>query len=157
MNNSYASADFKWVSEAFESMVKELESDPEKYGYLGGDQFMSTNPYTNGPSMIQYWRSQEHLNAYAKSRMNKHFQPMLKSAKQVRESSAYGFYHESFRIHAGEYDCVYMNMPRTLLGAVGELYDMKGKLRTAAGRAGLSTAAEDEKLDVYRQIDAFNN
>jgi len=157
LNARFPSSDFKWLGEAFESMVTELESDPERFGYLGGDYFMSHNPYTNGQMLVSYWRSQEHVNAWAKDRMNKHFAPMIKSSKHIRDSSEYGFYHESFKVHAGEYDCVYLNMPRTLFGKVGEIHEAKGKLRTAAGRANLSTATakQDDGAEVYQIIDSI--
>jgi hypothetical protein len=60
-----------------------------------------------------------------------------------------------FKMRAGEYDCVYLNMPRTLFGKVGEIHEAKGKLRTAAGRANLSTAKQDDGAEVYQIIDSI--
>ena len=40
-----------------------------------------------------------------------------------------------------------------LFGKVGEIYEAKGKLRTAAGRANLATAKQDESNEVYKTID----
>jgi len=118
--------------------------------FLGGDSFLSTNPYIDGPMMVQYWRSQEHLNKWAKSALRAHLKPMIESRKHISQGNIYGFWHESYHIHAGEYDTVYSNMSRVLFGKVGDIYPLTGKLRTAAGRANLQTQSQDEANDAFK-------
>jgi hypothetical protein len=48
------------ISNAFRSMVKELESDPT-LGYMGGDTYVGGNKRKSTVMSVQYWRSYEAL------------------------------------------------------------------------------------------------
>jgi len=47
-----------------------------------------------------------------------------------------GIWHETYRVHAGEYEAIYGDMPRIGLGAVGELVPIGSTSSTAAQRIG---------------------
>jgi Domain of unknown function (DUF4188) len=100
------------VSKAFEAMHKELEADPEKYGFYGSTTYVSVNSGLSGGFTVQYWRSQEHLNAYARGQMGKHFPAMIWSAKHSKVSTNIGLWHESFTVRKGDYEAIYLNCPQ---------------------------------------------
>ena len=70
--------------------------------------------------------------------MGKHFPVMIWSSKAVKVSDHIGFWHESFKVHAGEYEAIYINCPQILLGKAGTLVKAEGKRNTARGRLGIT-------------------
>jgi hypothetical protein len=114
------------VFRAMPRMLKELAEHPEM-GLLGG-RFAGT-------TLIQYWRSTEHLNAYAQSRQNEHL-PAWRAFNQNarRANGAVGIWHETYRVAAGQYETVYVDMPAFGLGQAGKLVPASGRRETAAGR-----------------------
>ena len=112
---------------AMPKMLKELKSKPsEETGFLGAESGMGT--------IVQYWRSFKHLEAYAKNRDSLHLPAWKAFNQKVRSNGDVGIWHETYLVHAGEYECVYNNMPPKGLGKVGELVPASGKLEYAAGR-----------------------
>ena len=95
LNGNIPSDKYNEVAKAFEEMVKELEADPQKYGFLGASIYVSANRTVDSIMSIQYWRSQEQLNAYARDHLSKHLQNMIKSSQYVKDSAHFGFWHES--------------------------------------------------------------
>lgn len=123
----------KWMGDAMEEMLEELEEHPE-LGCLGGETFVGTT----GALVIQYWRSIDQLNAYARNKNNKHASAWTKLMKKGRETADYGFWHETFEVKSGQYESIYVNCPPMLLGNCREteLVQLAGKYNSAAGRAG---------------------
>lgn len=95
-------------------MLAELEQDPSK-GLLGYQVFGAI-----GGVIVQYWRSFEALEAYAKNPDAKH-QPVWRAWNQLAEgeSASAGIWHETFQVSAGKYEAVYGNMPLTGLQKAG--------------------------------------
>ena len=128
----------KWfpVFRAMPRMIKELEADPSS-GFLGATQAIGTP----GPFLVQYWRSFEDLERFARNPARSHM-PAWKTFNQaVRGSGEVGIWHETYRVRAGEYETIYGNMPRVGLGAVGDHAPL-GSTSTAAMRSGVR--AHDE-------------
>ncbi|WP_425146242.1 DUF4188 domain-containing protein [Deinococcus sp.] len=101
------------VVRAMPQMIRELEAHPE-LGMLG-TRFV-------GLTLIQYWRSQEHLLAYARSRDSVHLPAWQAFNRCARESGGdVGIWHETYLVRAGEYENVYVEMPRMGLGKAGRL------------------------------------
>lgn len=73
--------------------------------------------------VVQYWRSFEQLEAYAKSRESAHLPAWQSFNKAVGSNGDVGIWHETFLIAPGRYENVYNNMPRHGLGAAGQLVD----------------------------------
>ena len=121
---------------AMPRMLRELAKQPE-LGLLGGQ--------TAGLTIIQYWRSTEHLNAYAQSRSGEHL-PAWKAFNQKahKAAGAVGIWHETYRVAAGQYEAVYVDMPRHGLGTAGRLVPASGRRETAAGRMGGGQEAEQQ-------------
>ena len=85
--------------------------------------------------IVQYWRSFDHLEAYARSREREHL-PAWKAFNQAvgRSRGDVGIWHETYQVRAGEYECVYSGMPAFGLGAAAELEPATGKRESARGR-----------------------
>jgi Domain of unknown function (DUF4188) len=124
------------VARAMTAMVRELEAHPE-LGYLGQEQW-------NGRTTIQvqYWRSRDQLIAYARNRDSVHLPAWQRFNKVVARTTAVGIWHETYSIRAGEYECIYGNMPLFGLAKAARRLDVAGKLETAPGRLGKSDGSD---------------
>ncbi len=103
----------KWlpVALAMPKMIKELQANPDS-GLLAVRQGVST--------MVQYWRSFEALESYARSHDHEHWPAWVAFNKNVRSSSGdVGIWHETYRVRAGEYEAIYGSMPRAGLALAG--------------------------------------
>ncbi len=125
----------KWlpVFRAMPKMVRELEQNPAS-GFLGAKLHFGS---ARQPMLVQYWRSFEHLETYARSRDNAHWPAWVAFNKSVGSNGDVGIWHETYLVPAGSYECVYNNMPPTGLGAATKLVPAAGRKATAAGRAGV--------------------
>ena len=105
----------KWwpVFSAMPRMIKELEANPD-LGLLGHIFGMKV--------IVQYWRSFDHLEAYARARDNAHL-PAWKAfnAALGKSRGDVGIWHETYQVRAGEYEAIYSGMPAFGLGLAGEL------------------------------------
>ena len=130
----------KWVGDAMKEMLQELEENPE-LGCLGGEIMVGA---ATGPLLVQYWRSLDQLNAYARNADNKHAGPWAKLMKKGRETADYGFWHEAFEVKSGCYESIFVNCPPMMLGNCreAELVQLEGKNNSAAGRAGKSNGGD---------------
>ncbi|MGH2951582.1 MAG: DUF4188 domain-containing protein [Solirubrobacterales bacterium] len=139
---------WKWVPTfvAMPRMIRELERSPES-GFLGASRYVG-NP--RRPIMVQYWRSFEDLEAYARSKDAEHWPAWVAFNKRVGSSGDVGIWHETYLIPARSYECVYNNMPPTGLGDATTLVPAAGRRATAASRAGLRDEAYPEGAPTER-------
>ena len=113
-------------------MLKYLTDHPEK-GLLGYE--------TAGFTVIQYWRSFEHLEAFAKDNDDPHLEVWRTYWKRVGKGTRAGIWHETYLVRAGEYEAIYGNMPPHGLGKATHLVPLaesvsaRQRLKSAA-RAG---------------------
>lgn len=114
-------------------MLRELEQKPEA-GLLGADLYF---PSPLRPSLVQYWRSFDQLEAFARGRDATHWPAWVAFNKKIGSNGDVGIWHETYLVPAGGYDCVYNNMPPTGLGKATKLVPASGRKATAAGRAGV--------------------
>jgi hypothetical protein len=118
----------KWlpVVLAMPRMLKELAPHPET-GFLG-----STSA---GFLLVQYWRSFEHLEAYARNPDAQHWPAWRAFNKRMAGSRGdVGIWHETYLVKAGQYEAVYSGMPPTGLGKVGRLVPASGHRESARDR-----------------------
>lgn len=118
----------KWlpVAMAMPRMMKELNSNKEKYGFLGSEGSIGT--------IIQYWKSFEHLEAYAKDRNAAHLPAWKAFNEKVKSNGDVGIWHETYKVNKGAFECVYNNMPPKGLGKIGKLIPATGSKEHAADR-----------------------
>jgi len=86
----------KWlpVFRAMPKMIHELEQRPES-GFL--------RHIMNFGVIVQYWRSFEHLEAYARDPDRRHWPAWVDFNKRVGGSRGdVGIWHETYRVRAGE-------------------------------------------------------
>ena len=112
-------------------MLKYLSERPEK-GLLGFE--------TYGLTMnVQYWRSFEHLERFAKDDGDPHLTVWRNYWKRVGKDPRSGIWHETFLVRAGEYEAVYGNMPGHGLAkasdvvSIGSDSSARGRLKRVAG------------------------
>jgi hypothetical protein len=94
------------------AMLDHLVAHPEK-GLLG---------YTVGyPTIVQYWRSFEHLEAFARDEDDPHVATWRRYWQRVGTRAGTGIWHETYLVRAGEYEAIYGNMPAFGLGAASRV------------------------------------
>lgn len=114
------------IALAMNRMLKELEAHPEA-GCLA--------TMKAGGTIIQYWRSFEHLERYARNQSQEHWPAWADFNRRVRISSGdVGIWHETFRVAPGMYEAVYGSMPRHGLAQAGRLIPASGRRESARGR-----------------------
>ncbi len=97
-------------------MLQYLMAHPEK-GLLGFQQLGLT-------TIAQYWRSFDHLEAFARDQDDPHLAAWRTYWKRVGQSGRSGIWHETYLVRAGEYEAVYGNMPPFGLGRAGRVVPM---------------------------------
>lgn len=73
------------------------------------------------PTIVQYWRSFEQLEAFAKDKDDPHLEVWRQYWRRVGRTGRTGIWHETFLVKAGQYEAVYGNMAPRGLGKAGRL------------------------------------
>ncbi len=121
---------------AMPRMLAELKKKPEM-GLLHYELKIA-NPLS--PMVVQYWRSFEQLEDYARNRDATHFPAWVKFNKNVGSNGDIGIWHESYLVRAGEYECVYNNVPARGLAKAGTAIPATGHHQSAGERLGHESA-----------------
>jgi hypothetical protein len=124
------------VFSAMPKMIATLMKCPEK-GMLGARTMVGGRTVT----VIQYWRSFEQLEHFARNTDDPHLEPWRRYNKRVAKSGDVGVYHETYKVAPGTYECIYANMPAMGLAAVGD-HQPVGK-RTEAARERVRVSGND--------------
>ena len=95
---------------AMPRMLRELGQHPE-LGMLGGEAWFGRTTI-----LVSYWKSAEHLFAYAKQRNAEHLPAWRAFNKQIGTNGDVGIWHETYVVQAGAHESVYVNMPAFGLG-----------------------------------------
>ena len=98
----------KWLPtfRAMGPMLRELYQHSEK-GFLGGEFFL----YWRGPALVQYWRSFEDLERFARNPDDPHLPAWQRFNRTVGSDGTVGIFHETFIVERGNYEAIYSNMP----------------------------------------------
>ena len=120
----------KWlpVALAMPRMIRELSADASS-GFLGVQSWLG-----NPTLMVQYWRSFEHLEQYAKDKMRQHLPAWASFNKAVASRGDVGIWHEAYRVRPGDFECIYNNMPPFGLARATKIIPASGRRETARGR-----------------------
>lgn len=121
----------KWlpVSNAMSPMMQALYKYPEK-GFLHAEFFWNLS----GPVLIQYWRSFEDLEKFARNPSDPHLTPWKKFNQAVGADGIVGIWHETYTVNPGQFESVYGNMPKFGLAAATEHVQAIGRRETARKR-----------------------
>jgi hypothetical protein len=129
----------KWipVASAMPPMLTALFAHPEK-GFLHGEFFWNFS----GPALIQYWRSFEDLERFARQPSEPHLGPWKNFNQAIGSSGIVGIWHETYLVNPNQYECMYGNMPSFGLGAAMEHVKAIGTRKTARLRLSANKTAE---------------
>lgn len=124
----------KWlpVMLAMPRMVQELFANPS-LGFLGAHSW-----FGNPTIMVQYWRSFEDLEQYAKDKSREHLPAWAAFNRAIASNGDVGIWHETYRIQAGQYESVYNNMPAFGLAKATKIVPASGRRQSAADRMSLT-------------------
>jgi Domain of unknown function (DUF4188) len=113
-------------------MLKELEAAPPEVGFLGS---MSPGIST---MLIQYWRSFDHLERYARAREKQHWPAWVEFNRRMKISRGdVGIWHETYIVRAGEYESIYSGMPLMGLAKAARSAAVTAETESARERIGL--------------------
>jgi hypothetical protein len=117
-----------------QAMLEDLMAHPEK-GLLGYRMGFAT--------IVQYWRSFEHLEAFARDPGDLHRPTWLNWYRRDPQGRT-GIWHETFLVRAGEYEAIYSDVPEQGLAAAGRAVPLTGSssARFRLRRAGDVAPAE---------------
>ena len=123
----------KWIPTAMAMgpMLRTLYQNPEK-GFLGAQIFF----YWRGIAILQYWRSFEDLETFARNKADPHLKAWRRFNQVIGSDGSVGIWHESYLVDAGHYEAVYGNMPVFGLAAATQHVPAVGRRETARRRLG---------------------
>jgi hypothetical protein len=118
----------KWlqVARAMPPMLEELSRNKE-LGFLSGETLLNWR----GVTSLQYWKSFEHLNAYAHARDANHLPAWAAFNRAIGGDGTVGIWHETYVVEPHHSETVYANMPPWGLARAGEYVPVTG-LRDSA-------------------------
>lgn len=123
------------VFTAMPRMLKELQARPDS-GFLGH----------TGLSMkviVLYWRSFDHLEAYARDPERAHWPAWTEFNRRIRAAEGdVGIWHETYLIAPGRHETIYNGMPPFGLGKATRLVPATGNRAAARERLRAPLAGE---------------
>ncbi|PRY52473.1 uncharacterized protein DUF4188 [Knoellia remsis] len=133
------------VFAAMPRMLAELErnksraarGEADDLGFLGAHTLLSGS----GPWVVQWWRSTDHLYAYARNPDNHHL-PAWRAFNQAarRSPGAVGIWHETYAVPAGNIETLYGQGAHVGLGRLTGTVPVERRGRTARERLGSRVA-----------------
>ena len=116
---------------AMRPMLLELYAHPEK-GFLSAEVTLTRH----GPILIQYWRSFDDLDRFARSRSDPHLPAWTAFNRTAARDGSAGVFHETYLVQPRQFEAVYANMPRFGLARAFDHVPASGRRETARGRLG---------------------
>jgi len=120
----------KWlpVARAMPRMLRELRATPVS-GLLGFHTWIGNPTIT-----LQYWRSFEDLEHYAKDPGHVHRSAWAAFNRAIASNGDVGIWHETYRVRPGDFECIYNNMPLFGLARATKSVPAQGRRESASGR-----------------------
>lgn len=116
---------------AMPRMLRELGADPD-LGLLHVQSFWMGRLLMG----VQYWRSFEQLEAFARSSDHAHLPAWREFNKLVRDNGDVGIFHETYRVGPGTAESFYGNMPPFGLSAAVGITPVGRRGHSAGRRMG---------------------
>jgi hypothetical protein len=121
----------RWMAvfTAMPKMLAELERHPDK-------GLLATRLQISGRTLclVQYWRSFEQLQAFARNTDDPHLPAWRRYNARIGTGGDVGVFHETYKISPGDYECIYANMPVFGLAAAGRHAPIGRRTDSAADR-----------------------
>jgi hypothetical protein len=126
---------WKWlpVFAAMPRMIAELSRNRD-LGLIGRPRTMVSGRVI---TVLQYWRTFEHLETYARAADRQHLPAWRRFNRRIRNNGTVGIFHETYRVTPGSVETVYGNMPPFGLGDAVGTAPVGPQRQTAAERLGL--------------------
>lgn len=127
----------KWypTATAMQPMFQSLYEHPEK-GFLGAEKFF----YWRGAGLVQYWRSFEDLEKFARNPSEPHLKAWQRFNQAVGNDGSVGIWHETYRVEPRQYEAIYVNMPAFGLAGATQPVPIGSNRETARDRMSASDA-----------------
>jgi hypothetical protein len=122
----------KWIpmAMAMGPMIRTLYEHPDS-GFLGARTLLSWR----GVAVVQYWRSFEDVERFARNPGDLHMKAWRRfNAAVGYKAGSVGIWHETYAVEPGHYEAFYGNMPVTGLAAATSHVPLKGGRDTARQR-----------------------
>jgi len=116
------------------NMLTDLERDRKAAGDCG---FLGFQSHGIGPFgvIVQYWRSFEDLERFARTADHRHAAVMRKWYQAAQhKNGAVGIWHEAYGVTGGQFEAIYENMPQIGLLKAGRPERNVGRRSTARER-----------------------
>ena len=124
----------KWlpVAAAMGPMIRHLLANPDS-GLLHAQSYA----YWRGIALVQYWRSFEQLERFARDPSLTHLKAWKRFNQAVGAGGSVGIWHETYVVKADQYESIYGNTPRMGLARAGSHLPAVGAKETAKRRMGM--------------------
>ncbi len=142
VNRPWKVASWWPVFTAMPKMLRYLDEHPEK-GLLGYRQSLLP-----APTLVQYWRSFDDLERFARDSDDPHLEPWRRFNRKVGDSGDVGIWHETYRVKTSNIETIYGNMPPTGLAAAIGVVPIRRGSDSAAARIG-ARQEDDPVLPPY--------
>ncbi len=121
----------KWIPTAMAMgpMLRTLYQHQEK-GFLAAQPFL----FGRGVALVQYWRSFEDLERFARSKDDPHLAAWRRFNKAIGGDGSVGIFHETYTVQAGASESIYANMPIFGLASAFQHIPITGRGERARGR-----------------------
>lgn len=131
INNFLAFKEWWPTAMAMPKMLKALGEHPHK-GLLGAHSWVRWREVM----VLQYWRSFEALEDYARNPNEDHLPAWNRFNQSVGADGSVGIWHETYLVESKNYECIYGNMPRFGLAKAANHVEVIGNRETARLRLG---------------------
>lgn len=118
------------VARAMPRMLAELRSKPES-GFLHAENAIVG---LRTALIIQYWRSFEALERYARDADQAHWPAWREFNKRIGNDGSVGIFHETYVVQQDAREAIYVNMPPFGLGAIAGTVSESGTRSEARQR-----------------------
>jgi Domain of unknown function (DUF4188) len=121
----------KWVpvAQAMLPMLQLLSKEKER-----GLMSFHTWVGPTGPLVVQYWRSVEQLEAFARDQTAPHRRAWQRFNRAVGDNGDVGIWHETFEVRGGAFEVAYGNMPPFGLAKAGTRVPVGDAVRSSTQR-----------------------
>lgn len=108
---------FKTLANSFFDLSSSIEKDALKYGLLGSSAWVSHTERSSSNEIltIMYFKNTEGLHAFAHDEAHRDIWNWWN--RNVHAYPHLSIWHEMYRVPKGSWENIYINAPRTLLGA----------------------------------------